>query len=136
MFSDNGWNLVGANYKLLKEYNQFLKTAEQHVIDKCSLDGLTWIFIPPYEPQMGGLWEAAVKNVKAHLKKLTINLSFTFEEFSTLLIRIEAVLNSLSFLAVSEDPSDKNLRVAEKQTQNDIIVMYNRKIMYSSNKPR
>ena len=34
MFSDNGQNFVGANYKLLKEYNEFLKTAKQHVIAK------------------------------------------------------------------------------------------------------
>ena len=52
---------------------------------------------------MGGLWEAAAKSMKAHLNKLTINLLFTFEELSTLLIRIEAVLNFRLLSAVSED---------------------------------
>ena len=34
---------------------------------------------------MGGLCEAAVKTIKPHLEKLTIDLSFTFKQLSTLL---------------------------------------------------
>ena len=73
ILSDNGRNFVGAYYKLLKEYNEFLKPAEQHVIDKYRVHGLTWTFMSPFTPHMGGLWKAAVKSMKAHLKKLTIN---------------------------------------------------------------
>ena len=73
MFSVNGRNFVGSNYRLIKEYNEFLKPAEQHVIDKYRVHGLTWTFMSPFTPHMGGLWKAAVKSMKAHLKKLTIN---------------------------------------------------------------
>ncbi|XP_073827801.1 uncharacterized protein [Musca autumnalis] len=51
---------------------------------------------------MGGLWEAAVKSMKTHLRKVAGN---TKEEFSTLLIRIESVLNSRPLSPITEDPS-------------------------------
>ncbi|XP_075163011.1 uncharacterized protein LOC142235633 [Haematobia irritans] len=94
MFSDNGRNFVGASAKLLQEHNRFLQAAEKCIADKYSLHGFSWSFIPPYAPHMGGLWESAVKSMKSHLKKIAGNLNFTYEEFSTLLIRVESVLNS------------------------------------------
>ena len=55
---------------------------------------------------MGGLWEAAVKSMKSHLKKITSHLSFTFEDFTTLLVRIEAVLNSRPLSPITENPNE------------------------------
>ena len=43
---------------------------------------------------MGGLREAAVKSFQNHFKKVASDFNFIFEEFSTLLTQIEAVLNS------------------------------------------
>ena len=43
---------------------------------------------------MVGLCEAGVKSMKYHLKRIVGENSFTYEELSTLLCRIEAVLNS------------------------------------------
>ncbi|XP_075157628.1 uncharacterized protein LOC142230894 [Haematobia irritans] len=63
-------------------------------------------FIPPHAPHMGGLWEAAVKSFKTHFKKLAGSHKFTFEQFSTILARIEGVLNSRPISAISEDPTD------------------------------
>lgn len=106
MFSDNGRNFVGASNKLLQEHNQFLQNAEKCLSEKFNLHGFSWSFIPPYAPHMGGLWESAVKSMKTHLKKITTNLSFTFEEFSTLLTRIESILNSRPLSAISQNPSE------------------------------
>lgn len=53
-------------------------------------DFVTWHFIPPGAPHMGGLWEAAVKSVKHHLLRVIGHTKLTFEEMSTLLIQIEA----------------------------------------------
>ncbi|XP_075158044.1 uncharacterized protein LOC142231314 [Haematobia irritans] len=69
---------------------------------------ISWHFIPPGAPHMGGLWEAGVKSFKAHFKKIAVNLKYTFEEFQTLLARIESCLNSRPLYPMSEDPSDLN----------------------------
>ncbi|XP_075157660.1 uncharacterized protein LOC142230928 [Haematobia irritans] len=106
MFSDNGRNFVGASAKLLQEHNRFLQAAEKCIADKYSLHGFSWSFIPPYAPHMGGLWESAVKIMKSHLKKIAGNLNFTYEEFSTLLIRVESVLNSRPLSPMSQNPSE------------------------------
>ena len=55
---------------------------------------------------MGGLCEAAVKSMKAHLKEVAINVNFTFEEFTTLLVRIEAILNSRPISPMSQNPHE------------------------------
>ncbi|GFT61477.1 hypothetical protein TNCV_4275471 [Trichonephila clavipes] len=48
-----------------------------------------WSFIPPRAPNHGGLWEAGVKAVKYHLRRVMGNLRFTYEEFLTILNQIE-----------------------------------------------
>ncbi|XP_075158079.1 uncharacterized protein LOC142231352 [Haematobia irritans] len=106
VFSDNGRNFVGASYKLLKEHNEFLKAAERTTVEKYATHGFNWSFIPPYAPHMGGLWEAAVKSMKTHLKKVAANHNFTFEEFTTMLIKIESILNSRPLSAISENPNE------------------------------
>ncbi|GBP06895.1 hypothetical protein EVAR_67452_1 [Eumeta japonica] len=54
---------------------------------------------------MGGLWEAVVRSFKFHLKRVAGSHKFTFEELSTVLTRIEGVLNSRPISAVSK-PDD------------------------------
>ena len=44
-------------------------------------------------PNFGGLWEAAVKPTKFHLKRVIGDSTLTYEELSTLLGQIEACLN-------------------------------------------
>lgn len=104
--SDNGRNFLGASRRLLAEFSNFVRSASLEVAQKYSVHGLEWSFIPPHAPHMGGLWEAAVKSFKFHFKRLAGSQKFNFEEFSTVLARIEGVLNSRPLTAVSEDPSD------------------------------
>ena len=106
MFLDNGRNFLGASLTLLKGHNECLKTTEKALAEKYSAYGFKWSFIPPYAPHMRGLWEAAVKSMKSHLKKVAGNLAYTFEEFATMLIRIEAVLNSRPMSPLTENPTE------------------------------
>ena len=53
-----------------------------------------------------GLWEAVVKSLKSHLKKVLGETRLNFEEFSTVLVLVEASLNSRPLTPLPE-ASDK-----------------------------
>ncbi|XP_066256307.1 uncharacterized protein [Euwallacea similis] len=55
---------------------------------------------------MGGLWEAAVKSTKFHLRRVLGESSLTYEEMYTLLVKIEACLNSRPLMPISNDIND------------------------------
>ncbi|XP_046621081.1 uncharacterized protein LOC124305549 [Neodiprion virginianus] len=68
--------------------------------------GISWNFIPPGAPHFGGLWEAAVKSAKSHLKKTIGQRTLTFEEMSTLIARVESCLNSRPLSPLSGEIDD------------------------------
>ncbi|GFT33024.1 DUF5641 domain-containing protein [Trichonephila clavipes] len=67
---------------------------------------ISWKFIPPRSPNFGGLWESCVKFVKYHLRRVVGNARLTYEELSTALAQIEAVLKSRPISPLSSDPND------------------------------
>ena len=63
----------------------------EHVIDKFYVDqGIEWSFVPQHAPHFGGLWEAAVKSLKLHLRRIVGDVRLTFEELATILAQVEA----------------------------------------------
>ena len=54
-------------------------------------------------------WEAGMKSFKTDLRKVSNAQKFTFEEFTTMLPRIEACLNSRPLCPMTDNPSDINL---------------------------
>nr|CAI5835101.1 unnamed protein product [Callosobruchus analis] len=107
IYSDNGSNFVGAHRKL-NEIRQFFQN--QDVVSKVtyslSNEGISWSFIPPKAPHFGGIWEAGVRSVKTHLRKVMGNALLTYEELATVLVQIEALLNSRPLSPLSTNPSD------------------------------
>lgn len=93
IISDHGTNIVGAT-SILREIQKLVEHSEQKILDYCSSCSIEWISNLPSAPTFGGLWETAVKSAKFHLHRLLINMTLTFEEFSTFLTHVEAVLNS------------------------------------------
>lgn len=104
MHSDCGTNFIGAD----KELKRFM--TNHNTNDSISADlashGIDWHFNPPSAPHFGGLWEAAVKSAKHHLRRVMGSSPVTFEQFITLLAQIEAVLNSRPLGAMSSEPGD------------------------------
>ncbi|XP_075162773.1 uncharacterized protein LOC142235404 [Haematobia irritans] len=105
IYSDNGTNFVGTARKLGKE---FIKAVQQNsnVAHDLASERVQWYFIPPGAPHFGGLWEAAVKSVKHHLRRVIGEAKLTYEEMSTFLSQIESVLNSRPLRPVTIDHSE------------------------------
>lgn len=104
IFSDNGRNFVGAAKEFSNFINNDLTTTS---INNFAADNhIDFKFIPPYTPHFGGLWEAGVKSCKHHLIRVIGNANLTYVEFNTVLVQIEAVLNSRPLHPLSADPND------------------------------
>lgn len=70
---------------------------------------INWNFNPPRTPHFGGIWEAAVKALKHHLRRVIGETLLSYEELSTLICEIEALLNSRPVTPTSSDPKDLNV---------------------------
>ncbi|CAG9135063.1 unnamed protein product [Plutella xylostella] len=106
MFSDNGKNFVGAAKELQREFQQFETLMSPEFFKEVNKLGINWHFNAPLWPSAGGLWEAAVKSMKFHLKRVLGEQKLTYEEFTTLLHQIEACMNSRPLCPITEDPED------------------------------
>ncbi|ODM93494.1 hypothetical protein Ocin01_13188 [Orchesella cincta] len=104
IFSDCGTNFVGASKEL-----KSLFLSQQHnttMASKLADRGIMWSFNPPAAPHQGGIWEAAVKSAKFHIKRVIGEESLTFEQFNTILCKVEACLNSRPLTPMSPNPDD------------------------------
>jgi len=67
--SDNGTNFQGAANELHAVYKMLQSTSQMaSVQDFLANERCEWKFIPPHGLHFGGLWEAAVKAMKYHLR--------------------------------------------------------------------
>uniref|UniRef100_A0ABD2XQ69 Integrase catalytic domain-containing protein n=1 Tax=Trichogramma kaykai TaxID=54128 RepID=A0ABD2XQ69_9HYME len=105
LYSDCGTNFVGASRELKRLFNQ-AQPRQRNIAHLLANEGTEWKFNPPGAPHFGGIWEAAVKSTKHHLKRVIGEAVLTFEEFSTLLAQIEACLNPRPLQPLTDDPSD------------------------------
>lgn len=109
IFTDNATNFVGAKAEL----NRMIKALNdnsQPLLNKLTNEGINinWHFIPPRSPHFGGLWASHIKSIIRHLIRVSGEMIFTFEEFTTLLTQIEGVVNSRPLCPLSNDPNDLN----------------------------
>ena len=107
IYSDNGSNFVGARNEL-QELSALLRNKhhQSQTENYATSKNIQWHFIPAYAPHMGGIWEAGIRSVKTHLKKVIGYTLLTYEEFYTVLVEIEACLNSRPLTPISTDPTD------------------------------
>ncbi|GFV94032.1 integrase catalytic domain-containing protein [Trichonephila clavipes] len=102
IFTDNATNFVGADSQL-KAFYKTLNIPDQNLVTYFTEEGIEWNFIPPRAPHMGGLWDAGIKSVKYHLKRALGRSRLTYEEFETVIIQVEGILNSRPLTPISND---------------------------------
>ena len=105
IFCDNGTNFTGADNELKRLKAKFL--ADEKLINEELLeDSISFRFSPANSPHFNGLAEAAVKSMKHHLRRILGESSLDYEETLTLIVMVEAVMNSRPLTPLSEDPND------------------------------
>ena len=105
LYSDNATNFMGARSDLVK-LQELLHKETGTVTQEGERLGMSWVFIPPGSPNFGGLWEAAVKSAKSHMKKVVGKAVLTFEELVTLCCDIESIMNSRPLVPLTDDAND------------------------------
>lgn len=106
IYSDCGTNFIGAEKVLKTQAQKFRESVHTDIVPFLANKGIQWHFNPPHSPNFGGLWEANVKSVKYHLKRIMNGTTLTFEELATILARIQSCLNSRPLCALSADSDD------------------------------
>lgn len=107
IYSDGGTNFLGAQRKLDSIYTLLESDSHKNYIGQQLADQrIKFLHSPPYGPHFNGLCEINVRCVKTHLFKQIKHQVLTYEEFNTLLVQIEGLLNSRPLCVLSSDPSD------------------------------
>lgn len=104
MYSDNDTTFKGADRELQVAFKA--SSEDLTVLNIIVSEGGAWHFIPPSAPHFGGLWKIAVRSMKHHLKCCIGAHTLTFEEFTTVLCRVEACLNSRPIAPISDNLAD------------------------------
>ncbi|KAL7726014.1 hypothetical protein ACLKA6_005762 [Drosophila palustris] len=102
---DNATNFVGAARELKEFASHFIKHGNA-MVEFAAQRGTEFAFIPPRAPHFGGLWEAAVKAAKHNLLRAIGGVILATDELQTVVVEVEAVLNSRPIVADSTNPND------------------------------
>ena len=106
IYSDISRTFIGTRGEI--EFRNLLMDGEfKELVDAFTTGHqINWLTIPPRTPHFGGLWEAAIKSMKRHFYRTVGTTKMSFENFTTLITQIEAILNSRPLTAPSSDAND------------------------------
>ena len=113
--SDNGTNYIGADKVLKEELNHW----NQNQIDQVlKAQGIQWKFNPPAASHHGGVWERVIRTIRKTLSSITREQVFDEEILSTLMCKVECLVNNRPITPVSSDPLD-----CEALTPNHLLLL-------------
>ncbi|GFY06855.1 integrase catalytic domain-containing protein [Trichonephila clavipes] len=87
----------------LKKLLEIVRNPDEKLANYLAAEEIEWKFIPARSPNFGGLWEAAIKSCKYHLKRVVNGINLKYEEQLTVTVRIEGILNSRPLCPVSNN---------------------------------
>ncbi|XP_065091275.1 uncharacterized protein LOC135712245 [Ochlerotatus camptorhynchus] len=101
IYSDQGTNFQGSSNDLKREIAQINISLANTFTNR----NTSWRFNPPSAPHMGGSWERLVRSVKVGLGTLSTSRNPDEESFCTILVEVEAMVNSrsLTYVPVSAE---------------------------------
>lgn len=105
IYTDNASNFKGASSEI-KRLFAIVRRQEESLALFSAAEGIDWKFIPPRSPNFGGLWEAGVKSFKHHFRRTVGSSVLTLEEFNTVVVQIEGILNSRPLCPLPEDVNE------------------------------
>ena len=93
---DNGSNFVGAKLELQKAVQEMDVDRISNYLLNIGTDFISWKHNPPYASNFGGVWERLIRSARAILNALMLSHghSLNDESFRTLLVEVEAIINS------------------------------------------
>jgi hypothetical protein len=108
IYCDNASTFKGANNQLKDLYTLHNSEDFQSAVHSYSLQKeIRFHFIPQFSPNHGGIWERGIQSFKFHLKRISSCKTFTYEQFNTITIEIEGILNSRPLMQLTtQDSSD------------------------------
>lgn len=105
--TDGATNFLGAKNQLNELYSVITSSEYESKLNGVTLeDRIIFKTMPPLSPHMSGVWESQIKCVKTHLIKVIGAQVLTYEEMLTVLVQIEALLNSRPLFVQSSDPTE------------------------------
>ncbi|XP_031639984.1 uncharacterized protein LOC116351968 [Contarinia nasturtii] len=108
-FTNTGTDLCGPIWLRMmaaRDNEQAIKDFNEQVEQGLANMATKFHFNPSISPWMGGIWERGVGSIKYHLKRTIADRILTYEELSTVLTQIEAILNSRPITPMTENPED------------------------------
>ncbi|XP_025265426.1 uncharacterized protein LOC105258069 [Camponotus floridanus] len=103
VFSDCGTNFVGADRELRELFRFLFRRPSDNSRNSFRRREME---VQPPPQHFGGLWEAAVKSTKHHLRRVIGEATLTYEEMAILVTQVEACLNSRPLQPLTDDPDD------------------------------
>lgn len=102
LYTDNATYFEGAD----NELKRIVASIEPEVKQHCTNQAIKWMFTTPRAPHAGGVYESGIKLMKHHLKRVMGDKLYNYEQFTTILCKIEAIVNSRPLTPMTENPLD------------------------------